>query len=434
MKQKKIEIYNPNNLELIDYRDLCDFQGDLKTISRDDLNKLKRSLIEHGLFKSKTVWENKEGDVWILDGHQTVKALEELADDGWQIGSGDNENKIPIERIDVEDKEDAVNKLMQILSQYGKINPRTSFFEEFEDVLGGFDGVEELLGNIEIPEFGNDWQQDFLEDSQEDSEDTDDDSDSEDRDISNVETEFDCREGDIWRMGDSVLVCGDAVDIDNILKDVSKKAQFNVGNMDMMFYDPPYQESYDTQKALLLRSLKHTRQTAVLMSSMNVLGKIYSDFSGKDTPIAIDYRHDLVWDRVNPHLGPNLERPLMYHVPINIYSVAENKVFNRKNEAVDEIFDGLDRLPSVLRIADQKKLDKLLQRGAKPIDLMRVLLSTYSINRVLDPCAGNGTTIIAGEMEKREVLGIEIDPNLCNIALQYYYREFEIRPERIYGG
>lgn len=132
---KKIKVDNPNHLFTIDYHKLEDLQGDLKTINQEELGKLKQSIIKHGIFLPKLVWEN-EGKYWTLDGHQTKKALESLSNDY-------NVPKIPIVKIKALGKKDALEKLLIINSRYGKINVGAQDID--------FDQIEMEI--IDIPEF-----------------------------------------------------------------------------------------------------------------------------------------------------------------------------------------------------------------------------------------------------------------------------------------
>ncbi len=116
-----IKVYNEDNLPTIEYTLLTDFQGDLKTIKQSELNKLKNSILKHGIFLPKFVWKSRD-IYWTLDGHQTKKALSELAKDYTVPG-------IPIVRIKAKSKKDAMEKLLVINSRYGKINRKTELLE-----------------------------------------------------------------------------------------------------------------------------------------------------------------------------------------------------------------------------------------------------------------------------------------------------------------
>lgn len=425
MSKKEIEGYNPNDLPTFHYSEFHDFQGDLKTITRERLNKLKESLQEHGLFTAKKAFLDDDGEPWLLDGHQTTcRALKELDEDGWSVP------EVPTEIVKVEDEEDAARKLLQINSKYGQMNERTEFFDkmgidedEFTDFEINMPDTDQLDFNMD--DVGAEGREQSTEETQED---------YKEKQTPDRETKFDCERGDLYKLGQSYLFCGDIFEFEEIRTYCEDKIDFNFDNIDLLFYDPPYQQDYTYQKRMLLASLPYIRDTIVMFGSSQVLSRFYAEFHlNKNEKYNINYRHDLVWDRVNPHLGPSMQRPLMYHVPINIYSSNGNNVFNRHNSAVDDVFNGLDRIPSVMRIPDQKKLDDLLGRGAKPVDLLRVLFATYCTNRILDCGVGNGTSFIAGEMEDRAVFGIERDTNMCEIALEYYKRETGNQPKEING-
>ena len=134
----KIKVYNPNNLPTISHNQLENLQGDLKEITEESLRKLCNSIIENGIFVPKFVWIN-EGKYYIIDGHQTKKALIQLETDGYEVP------EIPYVLIDAKNKQDASKKLLQIISRYGSINEMTTFFEENAVEIG-------YIENIEIPE------------------------------------------------------------------------------------------------------------------------------------------------------------------------------------------------------------------------------------------------------------------------------------------
>jgi len=134
----KINVPNPNNLKTIPYTLLQDFQGDLKTLSEEALQKLKKSIIEKEFFVPKFVWIHK-GIYYTLDGHQTKKALIGLELDGYEIP------EITILEIEAEDEKDAAEKLLQISSRYGQTNPNTTFLDEM--------GIDwDYVRQLEMPE------------------------------------------------------------------------------------------------------------------------------------------------------------------------------------------------------------------------------------------------------------------------------------------
>ena len=89
------------------------FQGSLKKISKQNLDKLKRRIIRDGINVPLFVWRDGDKNK-ILDGHQRLKALSSLRDDGHIIPP------VPVAYIDAADEKDARQKLLGITSQYGE--------------------------------------------------------------------------------------------------------------------------------------------------------------------------------------------------------------------------------------------------------------------------------------------------------------------------
>jgi len=118
---------------------LKDFQGDLKKISNENLIKLKDSILVNGFTAPVFVW--KKGNThYIIDGHQRIKALQVLKEEGCEIG------KLPIIYIKAKDNNDAKKKLLYITSQYGEF-----VSSEFFDFVLNLDGIDNIrLTNEEL--------------------------------------------------------------------------------------------------------------------------------------------------------------------------------------------------------------------------------------------------------------------------------------------
>ncbi len=61
----------------------------------------------------------------------------------------------------------------------------------------------------------------------------------------------------------------------------------------------------------------------------------------------------------------------------------------------------------------------------KPEELLRRLIRFFSIcnDRILDPFAGSGTTLVAAKNLRRRAIGIEIEPKYCEIAVKRLRQE-----------
>ena len=104
---------------------ILEFQGGLKTVTRENLDKLKRSILRHGFTAPIFVWRG--ADNHILDGHQRLKALIEFRQEGYDIPL------LPVVYVDADSEDHAKEKLLYITSQYGEFT--SEGFSEFVDGL-----------------------------------------------------------------------------------------------------------------------------------------------------------------------------------------------------------------------------------------------------------------------------------------------------------
>ena len=134
---------------------LIEFQGALKTITRANLDKLKRSILKHGFTAPIFVW--KGVDYHILDGHQRLKALIELRQEGYNIPL------LPVVYIDADSEEHAKEKLLYITSQYGDFT--TEGFESFIDGMDfSFDDIRLTDGDFFSPDVPSEFEESNNED------------------------------------------------------------------------------------------------------------------------------------------------------------------------------------------------------------------------------------------------------------------------------
>jgi len=120
---------------------LKNFQGNLKELRADELEKLKRSILKYGFSFPVFVLQS-----WIMDGHQRIFAVKELLKEGHTIGD------IPVVEIEAESKKEAAEKLLLLNSQYAKITD-----DGFYEYLNEFDlDLLEFKDDLELPEINLD--------------------------------------------------------------------------------------------------------------------------------------------------------------------------------------------------------------------------------------------------------------------------------------
>lgn len=93
--------------------DLTGMQGNLKKISRKNLEMLKNRILKKGFNVPYHIWKH-HGKNYLLDGHQRTRALLELQAQGYFVP------ELPFDIIEAATMEEAKDSLLGISSQYGE--------------------------------------------------------------------------------------------------------------------------------------------------------------------------------------------------------------------------------------------------------------------------------------------------------------------------
>lgn len=157
------------------------------------------------------------------------------------------------------------------------------------------------------------------------------------------------------------------------------------------------------------------------------------------------YRYDLVWDKVRKTGFLNAKKmPMRQHEQILVFykklptynpqmvkceprqrnhsrgngtHKETNRNYGKYGKAEDIITD--EKYPSsIITIAKGHGKEDWLHPTAKPIELLRYLIRTYSNegDLVLDNFAGSGLTCIAAIRENRKFIGMEIEDHFFEVA------------------
>lgn len=126
---------------------LIPFQENLKELDEEGANKLRRSLLKHGISFPFFIWNNN-GANYILDGTQRERVLLMMRKEGWEIPM------LPVDFVEAKNKKEAREKILLILSQYGKMN-EDSFRDFLEESRLAFDKISAMISlpQINIPIF-----------------------------------------------------------------------------------------------------------------------------------------------------------------------------------------------------------------------------------------------------------------------------------------
>ena len=95
--------------------ELTGLQGDLKTLSTANRDKLKASILKYGFSAPIFIWKNGKKN-YLLDGHQRVATLEWMQSEGYEIPP------LPVAYVVASSVKEAKEKLLHISSQYGEFD------------------------------------------------------------------------------------------------------------------------------------------------------------------------------------------------------------------------------------------------------------------------------------------------------------------------
>ncbi len=242
--------------------------------------------------------------------------------------------------------------------------------------------------------------------------------------------------GDIWRLGEHRVGCGDCCDQAFVRRVVG-----DGGTIDAAFMDPPYNvrigghavakgshrefamASGEMSEAEFRQFLTETLQTAVAVSRDGSVHFICMDWRHMDDISAVG--HELygallnlcVWNKSNAGMG-SLYRSK--HELVFVYRVGSaphlnNVELGKHGRNRTNVWD----YASVNSLRGSRKEDLALHPTVKPVGLVADAIQdvTRRGDLVLDLFLGSGTTLIAAERTGRKFRGVELDPGYVDVAI-----------------
>lgn len=356
-----------------------------RDISDDSLEGLANSLNEFGLVQP-IVWNKRSG--YIVGGHQRVKAM---------LRAGEKEAQVLVVDLD-EGRERALNLALNNPSIEGK------FTDQLQPILDRlksempdlFDRL--LLGNLiaDIPSAN-------LNDPD---------------DIPGTPLPV-TKLGDVWEMGDHLLVCGDAASLEDVERCMGG------GRAQAIFTDPPWNVAIGMDS-----NPKHRQREGLINDN---LGDAFPVFLSGWAKTCLPYLDGDLYCVMGCGEWPAIDKALRdagMHWSSTIVWVKDQFVLGRSkyHRRFEPIWYGWrgDRLSSyvgdrkqddVWSIPRPKKSEE--HPTMKPVALVEkaILNSTQRGDVVLDMFAGSGTTAIACERTGRRARLIELDPHYCDVIV-----------------
>ena len=382
----------------IPIEDLEAFQGDLKTLSRDQAGKIRESIQRYGFSFPIFAWKDDQGKKKVIDGHQRLFVLRKMLADGWKLEGG----AVPVAWIDAKSEREAKEKILLAASVYARVSDAgiKLFLEEAEINL------DEIKAFVDIPAINIERIDLDLGD------------DSSDDDVPELPKKAITHPGYLWELGDHLLLCGDSTNMEDVGRVVAPVEAAAV------FTDPPYNIAYEgkTKDRMTIENdaLASEEFSAFLSASFTRMieatrpgGAIYVchaeseglKFREEMIKAGWDLKQCLIWVKNAFVIGRQdyqwRHEPILYGWKPG----AAHSWYGGRNQ------DTIWEFNRPVRNAEHPTM--------KPIQLITQALknSTVPGDVVFDPFGGSGSTLIACAKLGRRCRMIELDPRYCDVIV-----------------
>ena len=415
MKSLKTILIKCDCDKTIDFHELHSFQGGLKERTENDYKKAKTSILKYGWSFVLYYW-NDGKKKWIIDGHNRVEVLNRLEAEGYSIPP------IPAIEVFCKNQAEAKEKLLRLNSQYGHMTKESVL----EFVGGDFElSTEEIALPDSVIDFGTG------EDVSEETE-----GDDEVPEVDEKEEPVSQR-GEIYELGNSILMCGDSTDAEDVARLMGGE------KADLVFTDPPYNVAVGSKNKVLNSFQPSNRITEDIegdsgQTDEEIGEKLWKPAftnlfeNAKDScPIYVtmpqggthmmmmmmmmmrdsgwQVKHELIWVKNSPTFSMGRLNYDYQHEPI-LYGWKKTHKWVGKGKFNKSIWE----------IDKPKKCD--LHPTMKPIELIEnaLLNSSEKNDIILDLFGGSGSTLIACEKNNRKARLMELDPHYCDVIRRRY--------------
>lgn len=390
-------------------KDLISPEWNPRQITDEELEKLKTSLEEFGYIEPIIV---NDVNNHVVGGNQRLRAL---------IALGYDEVDCVYVHIEDINKEKACNVALNKISGDWDEDKLRTVLEDIElspiDIkLTGFDELE--LTELEVKEPITVHEDDFIIEDEED-------------------MEVNVKEGDLFRLGEHYLLCGDSTVEANV------KKLMQGAKADISFTSPPYNLGATGEFGNKNKAMNVTGSSPYKTFDDDLTNDDYTNLLIKAMENSLKYAEDslfnigilanskigiinllktfednfcdlLVWkkDKCLP-LGNPTQSGCVNHLCEFIFCFNEkgNRAFNNpqwKQGTQTNIIETVN--------ATGNSYAKI--HGATfPIDLPSYIIQNFSKYSVLDLFGGTGTTLIAAEQLHRQCYMMELDPYYCQVII-----------------
>lgn len=399
-------------IEYMSTDELKPYERNAKIHTAEQIEQIKKSIQEFGMNDPIAIWKNNE----IIEGHGRLIACSELGID-----------QVPVIRLD--DLTDEQRKAYTLV--HNQLTMNTGFDLDLLNVELGD------IFDIDMAKYGFNLEE-------------------EEGPVDVVEVEVPenvqprCKKGDVWKLGEHRLMCGDATSVDQMSILMDEDAA------DLVVTDPPYNMDYEgagnTKDRKAKRMMNDNMPEKEFRAFLNNAYSTYCDCMKDGASIYcfykelghgtfinameesnLTFKQELVWVKSQLVLGGSKYQS-MYEPCLMGCKGKSIKTWHggRKQKSVIEDVDLMDEdeLREAVKelagffdadvIREKKNTVNDLHPTMKPVKLLALFISNSSGKGdiVIDFFGGSGTTMMACEQLGRKCYMAELDPKYCDVIIQ----------------
>ena len=400
------------NIQKIKHKDincLISAEYNPRQLKKEQYQNIKDSIQRFGFVDPVIINKNKDRKNIVIGGHQRIKVAKDL-----------KYTEIPCLELDLTlDKEKELNiRLNKNVGEWDYDILANLF--DFNDLMDWGFTEDDLAG------FAPELEEEGL---------TDDDDIPED-------VESVCKLGDIWKLGNHRLLCGDSTKKENI------ELLLDGNKVDISFTSPPYNAGQTPTETKSNKKSKYRNDTdskskdeyLSLLSNFTTIALDYSEYvfvniqSLSGNKIALieylnclkdNYADTIIWDK-------QTSQPAMAKNVLNSQFEYVHCFSNKSNRSLG-VKEFRGTLSNVISISKQCKNKVKNHNATFPVEFALFFVSNFSNNSVLDQFLGSGTTLIACEKTNRVCYGMELDEHYCDVIINRWEQFTGKKAELING-
>lgn len=272
-----------------------------------------------------------------------------------------------------------------------------------------------------------------------------------------------CQTGDIWRLGDHRLMCGDSTKEEDVAR------LMNGELADLWLTDPPYNVAVKNSQGMTIQNdnMKSDDFGQFLLSAFRASEAVmragaafyvwfasceHINFEKALNSVGLKVRQELVWNKNHFVLGRQdyqwKHEPCLYgwkdgaaHYFVDVRNnssvipdFGELDFEKMKKEEMKELLMRIYDAGVPTTVMDENKPTKDADHPTmKPVRLFgyQMYNSTRRGEIVLDTFGGSGTTIVAAEQLQRKARTMELDPHYCDVILARWEKLTGLQAELI---